>query len=59
MTAAIPDKSALWAKPDRVAASIVRAIDKRRNVVYVPWFWALIMLVIKHIPEPLFKKLKL
>ena len=59
MTANIANKGALWAKPDAVAAGIVRAIDKRRNVVYLPGFWALIMLVIKHIPEPIFKKLQL
>ena len=59
MTANIANKGALWAKPDAVAAGIVRAIDKRRNVVYLPGFWALIMLVIKHIPEAIFKKLKL
>ena len=59
MTAAIPNKGALWAQPDRVAAGIVRAIERRRSVVYLPWFWALIMLVIRHIPEPIFKKLKL
>ncbi|WP_018971568.1 SDR family oxidoreductase [Rudaea cellulosilytica] len=59
MTANVANKGALWAKPDAVAAGIVRAIDKRRNVVYLPGFWALIMLVIKHIPEAIFKKLKL
>lgn len=59
MTAGIANKGPLWAKPDRIAAGIVRAIDRRRNVVYLPWFWELIMLVIRHIPEPIFKKLKL
>ena len=59
MTAAIPNKSALWAKPDRIAAGIVSAIDKQRGVVYLPWFWRLIMLVIRHIPEPIFKRVKL
>ena len=59
MTAAIANKGALWATPDRVAAGIVRAIDRRRSVVYLPGFWRLIMLVIRTIPEPLFKKLKL
>lgn len=59
MTANIANKGALWAKPDQVAAGIVHAIDKRRSVVYLPWFWSLIMLIIKHIPEPIFKKLKL
>ncbi len=59
MTAAIANKGALWAQPDRVAAGIVQAIDRRRNIVYLPWFWRWIMLVIRHIPEPLFKRLKL
>jgi short-subunit dehydrogenase len=59
MTAAFPDKGALWAQPEQIAAGIVKAIDRRRNVVYLPWFWRWIMLVIRHIPEPLFKKLKL
>jgi len=58
MTSAIANKGALWAKPERVAAGIVRAIDKRRSIVYLPWFWRWIMLVIRHIPEPIFKKLK-
>jgi len=59
MTAAIANKGALWATPERVAAGIVRAIDRRRSIVYLPGFWRVIMLVIRTIPEPLFKKLKL
>lgn len=52
-------KSALWAQPDQIAAGIVKAVDHRRSVIYLPWFWALIMLVIRCIPEPIFKRLKL
>lgn len=52
-------KGMLWASPDQVAGGIVRAIDQRRGVAYVPWFWAGIMLVIKHIPEFLFRRIKL
>jgi short-subunit dehydrogenase len=59
MTAGIANKGALWAQPERIAAGIVKAIDRRRNIVYLPWFWRWIMLVIRHIPEPLFKRLKL
>jgi len=59
MTAGIANKGALWAQPERIAAGIVKAIDGRRNIVYLPWFWRWIMLVIRHIPEPLFKRLKL
>jgi decaprenylphospho-beta-D-erythro-pentofuranosid-2-ulose 2-reductase len=59
MTAGIASKGALWAQPERIADGIVKAIDRRRNVVYLPWFWRWIMLVIRHIPEPLFKKIRL
>jgi len=59
MTAAFERKGALWATPDRVAAGIVRAIERRRDVVYLPWFWRPIMLVIQHIPERVFKRLSL
>jgi short-subunit dehydrogenase len=52
-------KGALWAKPETIARGIVGAIDRRRSVVYLPWFWSIIMLVIKHIPEPVFKRIKL
>ena len=59
MTADIANKGALWAKPKDVAQGIVRAIEKKRNVVYLPWFWWGIMTIIKHIPEAIFKKLSL
>lgn len=59
MTARISGKGALWTQPDAVAAGIVKAIDKRRSVVYLPRFWALIMFVIRNIPESIFKQLKL
>lgn len=52
-------KGALWAQPGDVATGIVKAIDKRRSVVYLPWFWSLIMLVIRHVPEFVFKRVKL
>ena len=59
MTAHITNKGALWATPDAVAAGIVNAIDKKRDVVYLPGFWRLIMLIITHIPESIFKRLKI
>lgn len=52
-------KGALWAKPDAIARGIVSAVDKRRGVVYLPWFWWGIMQIIKNIPEFVFRKLKL
>jgi len=52
-------KGALWASADKVAADIDRAIEKRRSVLYTPWFWGIIMLIIRCIPEPVFKRLPL
>lgn len=52
-------KGLLWAKPEQVARGIVRAIDKRRAVVYLPWFWAGIMAVIRGIPEFVFRRVQL
>jgi decaprenylphospho-beta-D-erythro-pentofuranosid-2-ulose 2-reductase len=49
----------LAASPASVARAIVRAILRGRDVVYVPWFWRWIMLVIRLIPERIFKKLPL
>lgn len=58
MTEDIP-KNALFAKPESIAKGIIKAIEKKNNVVYLPFFWQFIMLIIKHIPEGIFKKLKL
>jgi len=51
-------KGALWASPERVAQDIVTAMERRKSVIYTPWFWHLIMLIIRHIPEPIFTRLK-
>ncbi|MFH1067174.1 MAG: SDR family oxidoreductase [bacterium] len=58
MTAHLP-KGILFAKPSRVAKGIVRAIEKGRDEVYLPCFWRWIMLIIRSIPECVFKKLRL
>jgi len=52
-------KGALWAKPGAIAHGILRAADQGRSVVYLPGFWLPIMLVIRHIPEFIFKRIKL
>ena len=59
MTDGMDKSGALWAQPEDVAISIVKAIDKKRNVVYVPWFWQIIMMIIRNIPEIIFKRLSL
>lgn len=45
------------AKPDSVAKDILKAISKRQNVLYTPWFWRFIMLMIRWMPEAVFKRL--
>jgi short-subunit dehydrogenase len=52
-------KSPLLASPERVARHICRAIRRRKNVLYTPPIWRPIMAVIRAIPEPIFKRLKL
>lgn len=56
MTAHLP-QGPLFAKPSQVARGIVKAIEKRRDVAYLPGFWAAIMLVVRLIPVRVFKKL--
>jgi short-subunit dehydrogenase len=58
MTAHVP-QNALFASPDQVAHGILRAIERRRDVVYVPWFWAGIMLLVRAIPGFRFKKMNM
>ena len=58
MTADFP-KGVLWVQPETIAKGIVLAIDKGRNIVYLPFYWRYIMLIIRHIPEFIFKRLSL
>ena len=52
-------KGLLWVKPAVIAQGILKAIDTQKDVVYLPFFWRYIMLIIKLIPEKLFKRLSL
>jgi short-subunit dehydrogenase len=49
----------LTAQPSEVADAVYKAVMKKSNTVYVKWMWRWIMLIIRNIPEPVFKKLKL
>lgn len=49
-------KNRLFAQPDQVANDIVNAIERKKNVLYTPSFWRWIMLVVKVVPECLFKR---
>lgn len=52
-------KGILWAQPADIARAIVKSVDEKRDVLYVPCFWWAIMRLICAIPERVFKKLKL
>ncbi|MCX5759676.1 MAG: SDR family oxidoreductase [Candidatus Hydrogenedentes bacterium] len=47
------------ASAEGAGKAVAAAIRKRKNVAYVPWFWRYIMLIIIHIPELIFKRLRL
>lgn len=59
MTRGLPLPATLVAQPDAVARRIVAGIERRANTLYVPAFWALIMLAIRNIPATIFKKMTL
>lgn len=46
------------ASVDRVSRSIANAIERRRKVLYTPWYWRCIMLVVRMLPESVFMKIK-
>ncbi len=49
----------LTATPEAAARKIFKASQSRKDVAYVLPIWAIVMLVIRSIPEGIFKKLKL
>lgn len=49
----------LTATPNEVAEDIFNAQQKGQNVLYTKPIWMVIMLIIKHIPEFLFKKMSI
>jgi decaprenylphospho-beta-D-erythro-pentofuranosid-2-ulose 2-reductase len=48
-----------FADVNAVAKSIVSAVERKQDTLYVPFKWQPIMFVIRHIPERIFKKLNL
>lgn len=49
----------LSATPEQIAQDIIKGLESKKDIVYTPSFWRLIMLIIKHLPEKIFKKLSL
>lgn len=57
MTAHLP-KNFLFASADDVGNAIVHGIKKQKDILFVPFFWRIIMTIVKLVPEFIFKKLK-
>lgn len=59
MTAGLPLNPKLTATPQQAADGIFNAYKSGKNTAYILPIWAVIMFVIRNIPEFIFKKLKL
>jgi short-subunit dehydrogenase len=59
MTDGFDKRGLLWSKPEKVAAIIRSAADGRSPVVYAPWFWRWIMMIIRAVPAPIFNKMSI
>lgn len=59
MTEGMNLSPALTASPEAVAKAIFRAVERRRNVVYVKPVWRAVMGVIRALPEPIFRRTRL
>lgn len=53
----LPEK--LVVSPERVGRDIVRGVERKTNTLYTPFFWSLIMFIIRSIPQSIFKRLSL
>jgi decaprenylphospho-beta-D-erythro-pentofuranosid-2-ulose 2-reductase len=58
MTAHLP-RGPLFAEPRTIGRGILQAVAGRRDTVYLPGFWRLIMLVIRSVPSRIFKNMNL
>lgn len=59
MTEGLKLPKPLTAHPAEIGEAVYKAVEAKTNVIYVRWMWRWIMLIIKLIPEAIFKKLKL
>lgn len=59
MTEGLPLVTALTASPKKAADAIFKAYLTKKNTVYILPVWFFIMLIIRNVPEFIFKKMKL
>lgn len=59
MTAGIAKGGPLWATPEQVGQVIAKGLSGSNAIVYGPWFWRFVMLIIRLLPQPLMNKVNL
>lgn len=59
MTAKLDLPKLLTVSPERVAIDIHNAIARQKDVLYTPWFWYWIMLIIRSVPSAIFKRISI
>lgn len=59
MTAHLELPGKLTAQPDEVARDIMKALKKKKDVVFTKWIWKYIMFIVRNLPESVFKRTKL
>lgn len=59
MTDHLPREGPLWSTPEAVARDVLRAVERRRAVLYTPWFWRWIMLAVRTTPRSLLHRTRL
>lgn len=52
----LPDRASM--SPESMAKVVYKTWNKKRNIIYVPWIWRWIMLIVNVLPEFIFKKTK-
>jgi short-subunit dehydrogenase len=48
----------LACSPAQLARAAIHGLERRRNILYVPWWWFWVMLAIRLTPESIFKRLR-
>jgi decaprenylphospho-beta-D-erythro-pentofuranosid-2-ulose 2-reductase len=59
MTEHLKLPTSMTTTPEKVAAAVYLAFKNNKNIIYVKGLWRPVMLIIRSIPESIFKKLKL
>lgn len=59
MTEGMDLPSNLTAQPEEVASAVLTAVKKKQDVIYVKSIWRSVMMIMRNIPEWVFKRMKI